>query len=80
MKCENFQALKEWQLIALRKHITDHQYYLGERGIVVDYSEAEMDFFHFHGDTVCHDLRLHFCNEKCPVTDCELRDLFNSKG
>ncbi len=80
MKCENFKELTDWHLTVLRQHISDNKYYLGEKGRIVNTDIAEEDFFRLYGAKVCHDLRLTFCNDRCKVVSCELRDLFNSQG
>jgi len=72
--------LKNFQVAELREHLSKHRYYLGEQGIHVDDHTLENDFVRKYFKTVCHDMRLDFCNNICHVADCELRIKFNQKG
>lgn len=80
MQCENFKALMDWQIIELRKHIQDNQYYMGEKlHHFIQYSDAEKDFFIHYSEKVCSDLRITYCTKICEFPDCPLRKLFKSK-
>lgn len=79
-KCTNLQSLKEWQLIKLRQHIQDNEYYMGERlHHPVSWNEAEYDFFLNYAVKVGKELRVEFCSQHCSVQDCPLRQLFIDK-
>lgn len=79
-KCTNFKALLDWQMIQLKKHIKDNQYYLGQKfNHSFTNEEAEHDFFEMYAQKVCSDLRKEFCTQRCEVPACPLRDLFKEK-
>jgi len=76
MGCVYFNDLMLWQHDMLMSHISKNKYYLGQKGIYVNFHEAEMDFVMNYLTDVAHDLRLDFCYNHCPAKDCPLRDAF----
>jgi hypothetical protein len=75
------KELKQWQYDRLKKHIQDNQYYLGEKGRIVNQHDAEIDFLNHHLQKVAHDLRLEFCNNICPYSEtCEIAKMFRDNG
>ena len=76
MKCQNFNALMNYQAGEINNHLSKHRYYLAEREIYLDGSALELDFIKTYYDEVCLKMRLTYCCEVCHIKTCSIREEF----